>query len=607
MQFLFLWFQGHHDGLSEDLVILDSMDVHWIEVANAPCASGFSSNVRRDDLYSQNHAESPCRPSRAASTVADASGRNSQRLIGKRRQSKRSMDLHEPTEKRSKEQALVLRNQHPSLTPEQIEEQLSQAVAAFRQQKLDLESKHQASFCQGPSAPGPSNPSSSNPGVVGFFRSSRKKSHAIRHRGFQRSLSPVKEALSIEEITWGRQSSSRNEFVSAGKPEDSSNGNDVWTSRPLKSVRNDPQNQGFKFSSQILEISPTKSAKSEVTTSESDLDERPSAMESIAMVPIQCASPSLSPRKRSSSAPLDALRALAVNSKTPAEGRYLMDDSVEGLLHEAHWIQACEWDDDVEGMDMKPIECASPSFSDRRKSSRAGPVGQSISFDAEDSSPFMASSNEFLDEVFRTTTGGKSTPSPSGKLTPCKSPGILQERSVTLSPRQQWTPSPQKNTDVSSPFINERSWYCDAIDAIQSINDIRSSKERRLLTESVSVGNSPAGQTLRQPGPRNPHAFSAEKKTLRRTFSWYVSEHDERMRTFGLKERFSLRESEEPELTGNDNNAQKPFVPNRAQFREPLQNGRQLNPIPRRGDFSSACSFQKSSLLLLWCHVGVLC
>jgi hypothetical protein len=566
--------------MSKDLVVLDSMDVHWIE-ANVPCASGSSTNVRRDD-YSQDHAESPRRASRAAPTVADTSGRNSHKLIGKRRQSKRSMDLQEPTEKRSKEQSLVLSNQPPSLTPEQIEEQLSQAVAAFRQQKLELEAKHQASFCQGPST-SPNNQPGANPGVVGFFRNSRKKSHVMRNRGFLRSLSPVKEALSIEEITWSRQSSSRNESITAAKPDDSCNPTDLGSSRLLKTG---PSHQGFKFSAQILEISPTKSPNPEAT--ESEADERPSAMENIAMVPIQCASPSLSPKRRSSSAALDALCALAGNPKTPAEGRYLVGDSADsGLLQEPDWVQAGDWEDEVEGMDIKPIECASPSFSDRRKSSRAGPVRQSISFDPKDSSSMMASSNEFLDEVFRTKSGGgKSTPSPSGKTpsrTPFRSPG-MQERSVTPSPRKHWTPSPQKDID-SSPMINERSWYCDAIDAIQSINDIRSSKERRLLTESVSVGNSPAGKTQRQAGPRNPHAFSAEKKILRRAFSWYVSEHDDRMRNFGLKDRFP--QSEEPKQNGNDNKAQKPF---RGQFRE---TGRQPNPNSKRGESSSAFSIQK--------------
>ncbi|KAG0590228.1 hypothetical protein KC19_1G082800 [Ceratodon purpureus] len=574
--------EGHPDGMSKDLVILDSMDVHWIEVANAPCPSGFSTNVRRDEHHSEDHAESPRRSSRAGSTVADTSVRNSQKLIGKRRQSKRSMDLQEPTEKRSKEQSLVVSNYPPSLTPEQIEEQLSQAVAEFRQQKLELEAKHQASFCQGPST-SPNNQPSSNAGVVGFFRNSRKKPHVMRNRGFQRALSPVKEALSIEEITWSRQSSSRNESISAGKSDDLSHPMELGTSRFLKTVSSGPSNQGFKFSAQILEISPTKSPKPEVS-SDSELDERPSAMENIAMVPIQCASPSLSPKKKSSSVALDALCALAVTSKTPAEGRYLVDDSVEGLLHEADWIQACDWDDVVEGMDIKPIECASPSFSDRRKTSRTGPVRQSLIFEPKDTSPLVASSNEFLDEVFRTKTGGKSTPSPNGKTpsrTSFRSPG-MQERSVTPSPRKNWTPSPQKDIG-SSPMINERSWYCDAIDAIQSINDFRSSKEGRLLTESVSLGNSPAGKTQRQAGPRNPHAFSAEKKILRRAFSWYVSEHDERMKTFGLKEGIPQREGEESEQCRNDNNAQKSFVPNRGQFREPLPNGRHPNPSSKKG------------------------
>jgi len=87
-----------------------------------------------------------------------------------------------------------------------------------------------------------------------------------------------------------------------------------------------------------------------------------------------------------------------------------MEDSVEGLLHEADWIQ--DWEDDIEAIDMKPIECASPSFADRRKPNpRAGNVRQSISFDTKDSSPLLASSGE-IDVSFLSC--GKSTPSPNG-------------------------------------------------------------------------------------------------------------------------------------------------------------------------------------------------
>jgi len=125
-------------------------------------------------------------------------------------------------------------------------------------------------------------------------------------------------------------------------------------------------------------------------------------------------------------------------------------------------------------------------------------------------------------------------------------------------------------------MISERSWYCDAIDAIQSINDIRRSKEGRLHTESVSLGNSPAGK--KSGGPRPPHAFSAEKKMLRRAFSWYVSEHDERMRTFGLKGR---SRSEEPEEDGNDRKA---LLSSRAQPEQRVET-RQGVSHAKKGDF----------------------
>lgn len=188
---------------------------------------------------------------------------------------------------------------------------------------------------------------------------------------------------------------------------------------------------------------------------------------------------------------------------------------------------------------------------------------------------------------------GKSTPSPSAFRSPSKqgrssvtpSPRKQWSPSKQCSPSKQWSPSPRKDME-SSPMVNERSWYCDAIDAIQSINDIRRSKEGRLHTESVSLGNSPAGKSS-SPRPRPPHAFSAEKKMLRRAFSWYVSEHDERMRTFGLKGRSGSKEPEE-----DDNGAQKPLsVPSRAPIQRVVTSvGRQGGPTAKKGDFSAICN-----------------
>lgn len=127
-------------------------------------------------------------------------------------------------------------------------------------------------------------------------------------------------------------------------------------------------------------------------------------------------------------------------------------------------------------------------------------------------------------------------------------------------------------------MMNERSWYCDAIEAIQSINDIRRSKEGLLHTESVSLGNSPAGKKTGG-GPRPPHAFSAEKKMLRRAFSWYVSEHDERVRTYGLKGKNGSQEHDEAGMTADTT-----LVPSRVQQPQLKLESRQAFSNTLRGD-----------------------
>uniref|UniRef100_A0A7I4F329 Uncharacterized protein n=1 Tax=Physcomitrium patens TaxID=3218 RepID=A0A7I4F329_PHYPA len=547
--------QDHCEGKARDLVILDSMDMHWIEVANAPCSSGFSTNVKGDVNDPRDCAESPRRSLRAASTGMENSIRNSQKSGGKRRQKSRSGLDFQPFEKRSKDLTLALRNQPPAPTSDQVEVQLAQALAAFKEQRRELEAKHQ-SFSRGSMSSSMATskgavPSNAGP-MVGFFRSTRRKPHALRNRGFHhRSLSPVEEAQSIEEIAWSRQStSSKKESESASKPDDSAGAEVIGSSRFCNSVDKSNRDLQRRLTIEDIPVAEPSSVPPHATEQSNTLDDRPVAIaEHIAMVPIQCASPSLSPRKRPASAALDALVTVTGTAKTGAEGRYNVEDSADGLQPEADWIhRACDWDEeDDDGTEhIKPVECASPSFSPRRRTSR-GPVSQSIILDPKDSSPRVPSSTEFLEASFLKANSPSVTFKSPSQERLVKTPSPLKQYSP--SPLKQCSPSPLKQCSSStmnectpSPqkHNNERSWYCDAIEAIQSINDIRSFKERRLLTESVSLGSSPVSKekTQRQADcPRPPHAFSAEKKALRRAFSWFASEHDERVKTIGTLER----------------------------------------------------------------------
>ncbi|XP_024372064.1 uncharacterized protein [Physcomitrium patens] len=535
-------FEGHGEGMARDLVILDSMDVHWIEVANAPCPGGYPINVQSDvknDLIGC--GELPQGSSRVASTEIYASVMNSQSLRGERHLKSRSWSGSEPSEELSKDQSSVHSNLSPAFTSDQIEAHLALAVAAFNQQKREIEVKHQ-SFCREPPSSSITSAPLSNPGpVIGFFRRSRKRSRVLSNRVFhQRSLSPVKEALSIEEIAWSSQSSSsKTEPESASQLEHSVQSSEFGPSRFCTTLTKGSQAQHLSVEAACLaELPPVKTQLEEHVD---ELDESLYAsVEDATLAPIPCSSPSLSPRKRSASAALDTMVALKGISKRKAERRYDVEDSVDGFPNGAGW----------EGEDNDTLDHRRTSFSLLGKYSRtSGP--QTIRVGLRDPSSSPASSADFVDEKFSTLNLPSVTFKPPSQDLSLMTPSTLKQRSpsplelCTSSPLEQWTPSPQKYLDVSP--TNERSWYCDAIDAIQSISDMRSSKERRLLTESVSLGNSPVSREKINPQagcPRPLQAISAERKALRRAFSWYLAGHDERMKTFGLVESLPQKRSD---------------------------------------------------------------
>lgn len=545
------------------------MEIQWIEVPSAaPCPSGSSTNVKKD-LHTTNskdkdttaEAESPRMPKGEGLTNKD-----SQRPGGKRRQRRTSGDHNsEPAEnlKRPKDQPPLLSISPNLLLPEQVEAQLSNAVAAFKQQRLELGAKHQ-SLCTGQTIPATtfSEPVVSNvANVVGLFRNSRKKSLAIRSRGFRRALSPVKEALSIEESLWGRQSG---------------NIKDVVTPIKYHGTLSYIIEQSVETANS-LEPSPVKVMMELKQHQNGNLNDKinPWVMsENTDFVPVQCASPSLSPKKRAASSALDALRSTLMvtqnhnTPKSPHVGRYDLEDSVEGTLWNGD--EDDEDDEDENGANhLKPIECASPSFSPRRKNSR-GSIPQAVisSLEPEDITHLLVSSTESQEE--------SCTPEGANK-----SPNLQ----LAVAPFREWT-TVHENMEFQ-PATTDRNWYSDAIDAIQSINDIRSSKERRLTEGGVSSKeNSPAGknqmvlhqqqQQQNPPSVRPPQCSSAERKILRRAFSWYVAESDERIKACEtIKERQPRKKSQDWEEL-EEKVLQNSLIPNRNQVGNQTAAGKEL-------------------------------
>jgi hypothetical protein len=533
------------------------MEIQWIEVQSAaPCPSGSSTNVKKD-LHTNNNkdkdttaeAESPRKPKGEGLTNKD-----SQRPGGKRRQRRTSGDHNsEPAEnsKRPKDQPPPLLSISPNLLlPEQVEAQLSNAVAAFKQQRLELDAKHQ-SLCTGQTIPATKNPEpvvSNVANMVGLFRNARKKSLAMRSHGFRRALSPVKEALSIEESLWGRQSGNIKDVTPIKY-----HGTLSYIIEQSVETANSLEPSPVKVMMELKEQHQNGNLNGRIN---------PWVMsENTEFVPVQCASPSLSSKKRTASSAVDALCSTLMvtqnhnNPKSPHVGRYDVEDSVEGTL----WNDDEDAEDDDEnGTDhLKPIECASPSFSPRRKNLR-GSVPQAVicSLEPEDITHLLVSSTESQEE--------QCTPEGANK-----SPNLQ----LAVAPFREWT-SVHDNMEFH-PATTDRNWYSDAIDAIKSINDIRSSKERRLTEGGVSSKeNSPVGknqmvlhqqQQQNQSSVRPPQCSSAERKILRRAFSWYVAESDERIKACEtIKERQSRKKSQDWEEL-EEKVLQNSSIPNRNQ------------------------------------------
>ncbi|CAK9876686.1 unnamed protein product [Sphagnum jensenii] len=165
-----------------------SADIQWIEVQDGPCPSASSTNVKLspgnpllDDAKSPHKLQMRMQ---SAEECGDTLPKDLQRT-GKRRH-RRASSNQEPIEKRAKDQSLKPAY-HDAKLADGFEAQLLSSVESFNQQRqaqLSLTSS-----------------STNNVGSL-VFHTPRKRSMAFRSHGFRQPLSPVKEALSIEEASW---------------------------------------------------------------------------------------------------------------------------------------------------------------------------------------------------------------------------------------------------------------------------------------------------------------------------------------------------------------------------------------------------------------------
>lgn len=411
---------------------------------------------------------------------------------GKRRH-RRASSNQEPIEKRAKDQSLKPAY-HDAKLADGFEAQLLSAVESFNQQRqaqLSLTSS-----------------STNNVGSL-VFHTSRKRSMAFRSRGFHQPLSPVKEALSIEEASWSiknesEQVSRNQEMPCTLRVSDSKRNQSYFEGSVNPPSPEKPEAETEKQLKGVFEANPLKQA-SRFTDKAAQLE------------PVQCALPCPSPRKMSaSSSSPDVLAALPSSSETslsyPVVEQEELLSSVEGRLVDNGFAS----DDDGE-VGMKPMKCASPTFTPKKKPSRSA-VYQATEFKRHELPSLLNSA----DPVSR-----------NQDLVPkSMDRGAASLPSLAVN-SPQWTLS-HENIDFHPS--SDHSWHADTapVKTMDSTHSIAQQQQPWSLPPKEKVLTVKQWQ---QENVRPPQANSAEKKIAKRAFLSYVYDTNEQQQMKGSSQK----------------------------------------------------------------------
>jgi hypothetical protein len=475
--------------------ISKSADIQWIEVRDGPCPSASSTNVKLSPGNSpKDNAKSPHKlqmQMQSAEDCGDTLPKDLQRT-GKRRH-RRASSNQEPIEKRAKDQSLKPAY-HDAKLADGFEAQLLSAVESFNQQRqaqLSLTSS-----------------STNNVGSL-VFHTSRKRSMAFRSRGFRQPLSPVKEALSIEEASWSiknesEQVSRNQEMPCTLRVSDSKRNQSYFEGSVNPPSPEKPEAETEKQLKGVFEANPLKQA-SRFTDKAAQLE------------PVQCALPCPSPRKMSaSSSSPDVLAALPSSSETslsyPVVEQEELLSSVEGRLVDNGFAS----DDDGE-VGMKPMKCASPTFTPKKKPSRSA-VYQATEFKRHELPSLLNSA----DPVSRN----------QDLLPKSMDQGAASLPSLAVN-SPQWTLS-HENIDFHPS--SDHSWHADTapVKTMDSTHSIAQQQQPWSLPPKEKVLTVKQWQ---QENVRPPQANSAEKKIAKQAFLSYVYDTNEQQQIKGSSQK----------------------------------------------------------------------
>jgi hypothetical protein len=478
--------------------ISKSADIQWIEVRDGPCLSASSTNVKLSPGNPlKDNAKSPHKlqmQMQSAEECGDTLPKDLQRT-GKRRH-RRASSNQEPIEKRAKDQSLKPAY-HDAKLADGFEAQLLSAVESFNQQR-------QAQLSSTSS-------STNNVGSL-VFHTSRKRSMAFRSRGFRQPLSPVKEALSIEEASWSIKNESEKVSRNQEMPctlrlSDSKRNQSYFEGSVNPPPPEKPEAETEKQLKGVFEANPLKQASS-FTDKAAQLE------------PIQCALPFPSPRKMSpSSSSPDVLAALPSSSGTslsyPVVEQEELLSSVEGRLVDNGFAS----DDDGE-VGMKPMKCASPTFTPKKKPSRSA-VYQATEFKRHELPSLLNSA----DPVSR-----------NQDLAPKSMDQVAASLPSSAVNSPHWTLS-HENIDFH-PSSN-CSWHAHTapVKTMDSTHDAQSIAQ---LQQPWSLPPKEKVLTVKQWQQQNvrpPQANSAEKKIAKQAFLSYVYDTNEQQQMKGSSQK----------------------------------------------------------------------
>jgi hypothetical protein len=337
------------------------------------------------------------------------------------------------------------------------------------------------------------------------FQPSRKRHAGMWSQGFQTPLSPVREGLSIEETSW-REQSGKNEASAICDADHVNMDEEICYETVNHTIENHFERHTGFDADLTFPVNETGDLEVECYIRRKNGDpnlERGlhTFVDSIDLEPIPCESPTLL-QKRAASIALNSLSTL------PASLTLSQDLDKMEIWDSADWDGACQHDKEG-SIDMQLIECNLPSFSPKRKSITAACLSVEGKFhSATDSAQFVGRNH--MVSVESSTEGS-----------------TLNSSSETM----------------------DQSWFIDAIEALESMEDIQITKD--LCLSSFEENSSTVKQQHQQLDVRALQCHSPDKKVVKRAFSWYGSEVDVQVKNSGYEEEVMRKDGNELHHMGN--------------------------------------------------------